>query len=50
VSGLFKAPAFTDSTLGELRRSGGAWRGLIVLDAGRPVPLVLAGSTAGCSS
>lgn len=41
---LFKAPTFTDPTLGELRRSGGAWRGTIALDTGRAAPLVVAGS------
>ncbi|HEY9227342.1 MAG TPA: hypothetical protein VIP11_11880 [Gemmatimonadaceae bacterium] len=41
--GLFNSPPFTDLQLGELRRSGGKWRGTIHL-GDVPVPLVLHGS------
>jgi len=41
--GLFKSPEFSDPQLGELRRTGGLWRGSLLLDAAR-VPLVLSGS------
>jgi hypothetical protein len=43
--GLFKAPTFVDPQLGELRRSGGAWRGTLRLD-GLAVPLVVRGPRA----
>lgn len=36
---------FVDEQLGELRRSGGAWRGTVELD-GRSVPLVVSGPRA----
>jgi hypothetical protein len=39
---LFGARPYMHSTLGELRRSGGAWRGAIEID-GAIVPLTLAG-------
>ncbi len=41
--GWFKTPQFSDPLLGELRRTGGAWRGTIDLGDGR-VPLVIPGS------
>ena len=44
--GLFKSAPFIDPQLGELRRSRGAWRGTLVLDANSTVPLVIAGSRA----
>lgn len=44
--GLFKSAPFIDPQLGELRRSRGAWRGTLVLDANSTVPLILAGSRA----
>jgi hypothetical protein len=44
--GFFKSAPFVDPQLGELRRSRGAWRGTIELDARGPVPLVLSGGRA----
>jgi hypothetical protein len=44
--GFFKSAATVDPQLGELRRSRGAWRGMIKLDAGGSVPLVLSGGRA----
>lgn len=41
--GLFKSASFSDSTLGELVRSRGLWRGTIHLDSGS-TPLALAGT------
>ena len=43
---LFKPAPISDPALGELRRSGGAWRGRLVLD-GRSVPLIVAGPRSG---
>jgi hypothetical protein len=44
--GLFKSAPFIDPQLGELRRSRGAWRGTLALEAASRVPLVLVGSRA----
>lgn len=41
--GLFERPSFTDPQLGELRRSGGMWRGTVSLDEAA-IPLVVSGS------
>jgi hypothetical protein len=41
--GIFKSTPFTDAMFGELRRSGGVWRGAIDL-GGPSVPLALPGS------
>ena len=43
--GLFNSPPFSDPQLGELRRTGGLWRGTLKLGEVR-VPLVLPGSRA----
>lgn len=45
MSGLFKTASFADPQLGELRRSGGMWRGTLSLGEAR-VPLALSGSRA----
>ena len=42
--GLFKSQPFLDAQLGQLRRSGGAWRGTVTLAASGPVPLIIVGS------
>jgi hypothetical protein len=44
--GFFKSASFVDPQLGELLRSGGAWRGTLKLDAEASVPLVLSGGRA----
>jgi hypothetical protein len=44
VFSLFRSAPFVDEQLGELRRSGGAWRGMLVLDGTVSVPLVIRGS------
>ena len=44
--GLFKSAPFIDPQLGELRRSRGAWRGALTLDAETPVPLIVSGGRA----
>lgn len=41
--GLFKSPSFSDALLGELRRTGGIWRGAVGLGEVR-VPLAIHGS------
>jgi hypothetical protein len=41
---LFRSAPFVDEQLGEFRRSGGAWRGMLVLDGAVSVPLVVSGS------
>lgn len=41
--GLFKSAPFYDPQLGELRRSGGLWRGAVLLREAK-VPLALSGS------
>lgn len=41
--GLFKSAPFVDPQLGELRRSGGAWRGTLTLGGSGAVPLVVSG-------
>ena len=41
--GLFKTPSSSDPRLGELRRTGGAWRGAVTLGEVR-IPLALPGS------
>lgn len=41
--GLFKTPAYSDPQLGDLRRTGGLWRGSISLGEAE-IPLALAGS------
>lgn len=43
--GLFKSASFVDPQLGELRRSGGRWRGTFLLE-GKKVPLVVSGARA----
>ena len=43
--GLFKSAPFSDPTLGELTRSRGLWRGMILVDSGL-TPLALAGTRA----
>ena len=43
--GLFKSAIVSDPQLGEFRRSGGLWRGTVLLGEER-VPLVLSGSHA----
>jgi hypothetical protein len=45
VLGLFKSPSFSDPQLGELRRTGGLWRGAVLLGEAK-VPLALSGSRA----
>ena len=42
--GLFKSPPFHDPRLGELVRSRGLWRGLLTVEAGVGVPLMLSGT------
>ncbi|CAD6877300.1 hypothetical protein [Methylomonas albis] len=42
--GLFKSKIFHDSQLGEFKRSGGYWRGVIALDDSENIPLILAGN------
>ena len=45
--GWFRKPApYADPQLGTLRHARGAWRGVIALDGGAPVPLVLSGGRA----
>jgi hypothetical protein len=41
--GLFGSASFTDPQLGELRRSGGVWRGTVRLE-GAALPLAVSGS------
>jgi hypothetical protein len=43
--GFFKSASFVDPQLGELRRSSGMWRGMLLLEEAR-VPLILSGSRA----
>ncbi|OQW73323.1 MAG: hypothetical protein BVN35_12555 [Proteobacteria bacterium ST_bin11] len=42
--GLFKSKRFHDSQLGEFKRSGGDWRGVIALEDAKNIPLILAGN------
>ena len=44
VFSRFRSAPFVDEQLGELRRSGGAWRGTLALDGTVSVPLVVSGS------
>jgi hypothetical protein len=44
--GLFKSPPASAPGLGELQRSGGVWRGTVMLGE-RPVPLMLDGPRTG---
>jgi hypothetical protein len=44
VFSLFRSAPFIDEQLGELRRSGGVWRGTLVLDGTVSVPLIVSGS------
>jgi uncharacterized protein DUF6985 len=42
--GLFKSPPFRDAQLGELSRSRGLWRGMLMLESGTSVPLAVSGN------
>jgi hypothetical protein len=44
MAGLFKNPAFHDSVLGRLERSGGLWRGTLTMSDETRTPLTLFGS------
>ncbi len=44
---LFKSAPFIDPQLGVLRRSGGVWRGTLVLDQAATVPLAVSGTRTG---
>ena len=44
--GLFKTPLLVDEELGELRRSGGLWRGNLRILSDRAVPIAISGSRA----
>jgi hypothetical protein len=44
VFSRFRSAPFVDEQLGELRRSGGAWRGTLALAGTVSVPLVVSGS------
>jgi hypothetical protein len=42
--GLFKSKRFHDAQLGEFKRSGGDWRGVIALEDAENIPLILTGN------